>query len=455
MGLDGLENLLRGGQTEVFVAKRVSSASHLPELRLVYGRRCPWMGARHAAVPQRVIMSGTRRIGVAVNVHHLHAENQQLYEGIRRYSQQHAGFDCVLAPFAAADLRSASLSLPPYDGILAQATPELVVEAARLQVPVVDVWRDSKVTVPISCVFPDFAKGGRIAGKHFVSRGFEHFGYVVNRGHQAQATMCDATLISEDKLGYAAYIGARGFACSGFIAPPVVDANARVWQRWSHDIRAWIAAQPTPLGLFVPNDLLCRYIAGIAPDLGLTVPHDLGLICADNESNLCLLSSPSLTAIDMGYSRAGYEAAALLERLLEEGNGQREREILLVEPRALHARHSTDAVAVSDPLVAGAMRFILEHTNEPIKVRDVSLKVATTRRTLERRFREVLNCTVMQEITRCRLDRLKRRLAESNEPIKILVQDSGFNSGRVLYETFVREEGLSPSAYRAKRRMGG
>lgn len=398
-------------------------------------------------------MPESRRIGVAVNAQHLHAEDQQLYRGIRKYSQEHEGFDCVLAPFAVEDLRHADPSNHPYDGLLAQATPELVTEAKRLQVPVVDVWCDSKVTVPVSCVFPDFAMAGRLAGQHLASRGFEHFGYVVNRGRQSQITMCDATIIHEDTLGYSAYLEARGFSCSSFIAPPVVDADAEVWRAWSRDIREWIKARPKPLGLFVPSDLLCRYIADIAPELGLNVPHDLGLICADNEPNFCLLTAPSLTAIDMDYSRAGYEAAALLDRILAEGDRLGGRKIILTEPLTVHARHSTDVVAVQDPLVAAAIRFIMEHTSESIRVQDVALAVAATRRTVERRFREVLNRSVMQEIIRYRLDRLKWKLAESDDPIKILALKSGFNSARVLYETFVREEGMSPSAYRARRRF--
>ena len=204
----------------------------------------------------------------------------------------------------------------------------------------------------------------------------------------------------------------------------------------------------------MPNDLLCRHVADSASELGLTVPHDLGLVCADNEPNLCRLGHPSLTSVDLGYRQVGYEAATFLDELLSEKYGVREREIRIVEPRALHPRRSTDATTVKDPLVASAMRFILEHTHDPIKVSDVARNAATTRRTLERRFREVLDRTVGQEITRCRIERLKRRLAESNTPIKILAIDSGFNSVRVLYETFVREEGMSPSAYRAKRRGG-
>lgn len=398
-------------------------------------------------------MAGIRRIGVAINAHHWHAEDQHLYRGIRKYSQQHDHFDCVLAPFAADDLRAANPAALPYDGLLAQATGELVDVAERLHVPIVDVWRDSRVTTPISCVFPDFPAAGRMAGQHLLLRGFGHFGYVVNYGRQSQITMCDASLINDDSLGYVAYLEARGFACAAFVAPAAVDASAAVWRSWSRDIREWLRAQPKPLGLFVPNDLLCRYIADVATELGFKMPHDLGLICADNEPNICLLSAPSLSAVDMDYSRAGYEAAALLDRMLQPGFKPTGRKIILVEPRALHARRSTDAVAVQEPLVATAMRFIIDHSHRPIHVQDVAQAVSASRRTVERRFREVLNRSVTQEIIRCRIERLKWKLAESDEPIKMLVQDSGFNSTRVLYETFVREEGVSPSAYRARRRF--
>ena len=245
-----------------------------------------------------------RRIGVAINAQHLHSEDQQLWRGVRDYSRKHPGFDCILAPFAEADLKI-SKKEQPYDGILAQATPELVDKAKRVGVPIVDVWRDSRVTVPINCVFPDFAKAGRMVGQHLVSRGFEHFGFVFNRRMMSQAEMCDARLIHGDALGFEAYIKARGFRCSRIIAPRDVGANATTWRNWTKRIGNWLVKQPKPLGLFVPNDLLCRHIADIASDLGLAVPHDLGLVCADNEPNLCMLASPSLTAVNLGYRRGG------------------------------------------------------------------------------------------------------------------------------------------------------
>ena len=397
------------------------------------------------------------RIGVAINAQHMHAEDQELYHGVRAYSREHPEFECVLAPFAAEDLKAAPASAPPYDGILAQATPELVDLATKVKVPVVDVWRDSPVGVPINCVFPDFGRAGRLVADHLMSRGFESFGYVVNRYAWAQIEMCDASLIPTQTRGFAAHLQEHDYTCCSYVAPRRVDANARVWRRWSNSIRQWLGKQPKPIGLFVPNDWLCRYIADVCAELEYKVPHDVGLVCADNEPNLCLLTNPSLTAIDLGYRQVGYEASALLEQLLRQRgrNSRKGRDILLVEPRALHPRRSTDASNVSDPIVATAMRFILEHAHERIQVGDVAAHVATTRRTLERRFRAVLDRTVMKEITRCRLERLKRLLAEQDTPIKSLVGQSGFKSVRVLYETFVREEGLSPSAYRAKRWAGG
>jgi len=391
------------------------------------------------------------RIGVAINAQHMHSEDQELYHGVRLFSQENPGFECVLAPFAAEDLKSAG-SRPPFDGILAQATPELVRIAGEAGIPVVDVWRDSPVREPIDCVFPDFAKAGRLVAEHLASRGFERFGYVINRGVQYQAELCDGQLVEGGDPGFAGQLRDMGFKGARYVAPRAVDANATVWRRWSRAIRAWLAKQPKPVGLFVPNDWLCRYIADVCAEQGYKVPHDVGLVCADNEPNLCLLTQPFLTAIDLGYRQVGYEASAmLLSKLLGQHHG---REIRLMEPRALHPRRSTDATNVSDPMVAAAMRFILEHAHEGIRVSDVASHVSSTRRTLERRFRAVLDRTVMSEITRCRLERLKRRLAEHDAPIKSLVDGSGFKSVRVLYETFVREEGMSPSAYRAQRWAG-
>jgi len=395
-------------------------------------------------------MPKKRRIAVAINAQHPHTEDQQLYHGIRRYSQDHPGSEYVLAPFITEDLIAASPSKPPYDGIIAQATPELEVAAARLKIPVVDVWRDSLLLGTVPCVCPDFEKAGRMVGEHLVSRGFENFGVVVTQSSLEQNAICGVKCYAEIP-SFSVTVKEHGFKCSLFSAPRNVVYNAQVWQRWCRDIRKWLIAQPKPLALFVPQDFLCRYIADLASDLGLNVPHDLGLICAENEPNLCKLTNPTLSSIDLGYSQVGYESAVLLEEIMAGRHRVKIDEFFRIDSCVLHPRSSTDAVVVNDPLAAQAMRFILENSTKSIKVGDVAAAVSATRRTLDRRFHDFIGRTVKQEIVRCRLEHVKRRLVESDDLLKELALNSGFSSKRRLYETFVREEGIAPSAYRAKR----
>jgi len=236
-------------------------------------------------------MPKKRRIAVAINAQHPHTEDQQLYQGIRRYSQDHPGSEYILTPFITEDLIAASPSKPPYDGIIAQATLELEAAAARLKIPVVDVWRDSLLSGAVPCACPDFKKAGRMVGEHLISRGFENFGVVVTQSSQEQDEMCGVNVYAE-KPSFFVTVKEHGFKCSHFTTLRNFIDNAQAWQCWCREIRKWLIAQPKPLALFVPQDFLCRYIADMAPGLGLNVPHDLGLICAENEPNLCKLTRP-------------------------------------------------------------------------------------------------------------------------------------------------------------------
>jgi LacI family transcriptional regulator len=46
------------------------------------------------------------------------------------------------------------------------------------------------------------------------------------------------------------------------------------------------------------------------------VPDEVAVIGIDNDPFLCELATPPLSSVDVGGERAGYEAAALLDRLM-------------------------------------------------------------------------------------------------------------------------------------------
>jgi LacI family transcriptional regulator len=92
-----------------------------------------------------------------------------------------------------------------------------------------------------------------------------------------------------------------------------------------------------------------------------------------------------------------------------------------IPPTKRIVRQSTDVFAVDDPIVTVALRFISEHSHKAIRVDDVAKRAAVSRRSLERKFQAVIERPISDEITRLRLERVKRRLIESDDSIKTLV----------------------------------
>lgn len=107
-----------------------------------------------------------------------------------------------------------------------------------------------------------------------------------------------------------------------------------------------------------------------------------------------------------------------------------------------------DACALEDRIVADAVRFIWNHSHRPMTVNDVVAQLPVTRRSLERRFQQALGRTIRDEMTRCRVERVKRLLEETDLPIKQIAAAAGFSNAQRMSKVFHREEGISAAEYR-------
>ena len=154
----------------------------------------------------------------------------------------------------------------------------------------------------------------------------------------------------------------------------------------------------------------------------------------------------------MNVEKAGYEAAALLDRLMagEKMSGQK----IIVEPVGVVARKSTDILAISDPAVPAAIRFIREHVGDVIRVDDVVNATPLSRRLLERRFRESLGRSIRKEIQRVHLESAAEILLKTDLPISQVAQKSGFSSATHLGVIFKQRMKMTPLAYRKAFRNG-
>jgi LacI family transcriptional regulator len=374
-----------------------------------------------------------RRVALVLELEWPYRRHVDVYLGTQRYARECGRWDCVIDEFP--DL---SPGKPAYDGIIARATPALAARARRCEVPLVNVWHNSSV-VGVPGVFPDFQRAGRLAAEHLLERGLRRFACVLFPGNQTHQAL---------HRGFSARLREEDYDCSSHAADgDHATRSAAVWQRFRTTLADWVASWQRPVGVFVAfSGYTARHLVNACNCAGLRMPEDVALVVADNDLPVCLQPPPTLTGVDLHYEQAGYEAARLLERLMNAKAPPRAD--LFVEPGGIQARQSTDFFAAEDELVVAAMRFIAEHVRQAIGVDDVARGVNASRRTLERRFRQVAGRCVFAEIRRLRIERAKRLLLDTDMPVKQVAHAAGFRAPVQMYQVFRHFVGVAPSEVR-------
>jgi len=166
----------------------------------------------------------------------------------------------------------------------------------------------------------------------------------------------------------------------------------------------------------------------------------------DDDEMICELTNPPLSSIAMNAEEAGYEAAAQLDRQMK-GQKPSLYEIHL-QPTYLHTRQSTDVLAVEDPVVANALRFIRTHAGDVLSVDDVVEATSTSRRLLERHFRQTVGLSVYREIQRAHVERACQMLVETNWPLAEVATRCGFSNSVHFSVAFKRQMNLTPEQHR-------
>lgn len=107
----------------------------------------------------------------------------------------------------------------------------------------------------------------------------------------------------------------------------------------------------------------------------IIVPEEVAVIGVDDDPACCAIASPPLSSVQPNAARVGFEAAALLDRLM--AGGAPPKHPILIPPLGVITRQSTDVVAVPDRLVARALDLIREHACDGWNVDTVVAKLRT------------------------------------------------------------------------------
>lgn len=133
-------------------------------------------------------------------------------------------------------------------------------------------------------------------------------------------------------------------------------------------------------------------------------------------------------------------------------DGQRlQTEEWLLPPLGIATRQSSDVLAIDDPIVVAAVRFIRARACMGIKVQDVVRELGTSRRILDDRFGAPVGHTPHEEIARQQSRRVEQLLAETDLPLATIAERCGFRHAEYMTVAFTRRHGIPPSRWRAMR----
>jgi LacI family transcriptional regulator len=113
-------------------------------------------------------------------------------------------------------------------------------------------------------------------------------------------------------------------------------------------------------------------------------------------------------------------------------------------------RQSTDLLAVEDPEVVRAVRFIRNNARRSIHVNDVVEQTHLSKRTIQLRFKKALGRSIYHEIRRCRIQQMADMLAHTRFTIQQIGYHLEFEDICHISRLFKKETGMTPKAYRER-----
>jgi LacI family transcriptional regulator len=365
------------------------------------------------------------------------ASGRALLCGIANYAHHHGPWSFYWEP-GGLEKAWPVLRSVRADGIILRDV-EQVDEALACGLPAVVVGHHQSEINGLVNVVTDSQSVGRMGAEHLLGCGFKHFAFC---GY-ARAPF-ERTAWSEVRWeAFCSRIRAAGFETPAHYALSMIGMD---WEQELGSLARWLEAVPKPVGLMACNDDCSQRVMEACKSAGLLVPDVVGVIGVDNDEVVCGLTDPPMSSIAINFERAGYEAAHALDRLMR-GAGDVSRRITAVASH-LVARRSTDFVAADEPHLTRALQYIRDHARNGLSVDKVALAAGLSRRALEKRFRNLLGRSILEEIRRVRTDQIARLLVETNMTVGEIADLLGFADAQHIARYFRAGKHLSPVAYR-------
>lgn len=327
------------------------------------------------------------------------------------------------------------------DGILTvfNKRKDIIDYVQHQDVPVVDMGLyHPKIKLPR--VTGDCMRIGALAAEHFAERGFQHTAWFASVSTPIEKLRYEGFKEGCRKLGLHEPLQWVWEAHS--------NRNTNNWETQ----RAWLEQQlqgaPEPLAVLAFNDYDASIVLYVCQNANIDVPEKIAILGVDDNQLICLNQPVPLSSIIHDLNRVGYEASQLLDRLIHGATPPTEP--ILIPPKGIELRRSTDYTAINILPMRRAISFIKANIRQSFGIDEVATYAEVSRSTLDRLFRENLNRTVYAEVHRTRLSTAKSLLTTTSLPLHEIAMQTGFCHAQHLNNLFKHTEGITPKVFRKR-----
>lgn len=275
---------------------------------------------------------------------------------------------------------------------------------------------------------------GKTAADYFIAKGYKHYAFLGFKDFQWSI---------ERQEGYTEELSKSGYKVNTFI----FDNTQLLWERLPARLTEWVETLQRPCAIFAATDELNMHLLNAIDQTESRVPDDFSILGVDNDEMLCDMASPTLSSIDQNAEETGFEAASALSKWIE--HGEKPVGNIIAEPGAVITRGSTSALAIDDEQVRAALHYITNTApSRDISVDDVVNVTTLSRRILEKRFQSLIKSSVLEEIKKVRIQRIKFLLENSELTIQQIADELNFRNFDNITRYFKQYAGINPKDYR-------
>ena len=439
-----------------------------------------------------------------INYHADEEKHRRKLDGIRRFARMREWTVTSVPPDEShpSCIRSLLSRLRPSGCIVEYSRPRKAL-APPLFAGVPVVWLDPSAPLTwrgAATVVCDNAAVARTAFRELSSGLPTCYAAVPSHGMQHWSTeRIDAFRALCDEAGVPCHV------FSGIVVRPghVDDDLVRRRRR----LAAWIATLPPRCAIFTANDYSAQDVAIAAREIGRSIPRELSLLGADgwmDDTGAGIL--PRVSSIQLDFELAGFVAARLLAEEMTDGgsaandgalcandsaanaandggaarqltNDKEPRHSSMPPKAASHCTEGASHCAASprpslrpkgaafgplcvlrrdstrgrgrrEPLILEAVEIIRREATGGLTAAQLAARVPGSRKHFERRFREAMGHSVLDEILHVRLQAVMDLLSQPEPPIGAIADFCGFGSQVELRIVFRSRTGMSMRQWR-------